>query len=403
MKQYVVIVGGELFNKGAQALTFTVVDKVKERYPGVKIVLLSSMDYRRPEGEKRKYAFEILPFPLDLKSDLLGGIYKSYDVLSAVLNKRKANRDIRNKVTAILSNCRALIDISGYALSSQRGKFNSLQYLLNLKIARKYRIPVYLFPQSYGPFEYGYLGNLIFHQQIKKELSSVKEIYAREQDGLHNLQRLNLNNVKRSFDIVLQNNKPYNLSNIFIREQFAGKHPEILPEAVGIIPNVKIMKHGNEEALYKLYEGLVDHLLKNNKNIYFLRHSYEDNKVIQAMREKYPNERQIFYLDHDYSCIEIDEMIKKFDFIIGSRYHSIVHAFKNYVPALVLGWAVKYDELLQAFGQTDYCFDVRKQIKTEEAISKIDTLLTRHKQESETIKKNYAKITENNIFDKLII
>lgn len=404
MKEYIVIVGGELFNKGAQALTFTVVDRIKERFPGTKIVLLSSMDYKRPKAEREKFAFEILPFPLDLKADLLGGSYKSFDYLSLLLKKRKASDEIRSRVRNILVNCKAFIDISGYALSSQRGKFTSLQYLLNLKIARKFNIPTYLFPQSFGPFHYGYIGNLLLHSLIKQELKSVKEIYAREDDGLNNLKKLRLNNVERSFDIVLQNNQPYNLSHIYKRdesEQF--KDIQVLKNSVGIVPNVKIMKHGNKENLYNLYFEIINHLIKNNKNIYLLRHSFEDNEVINVIKEKFKGSDSIHYLDKDYNCIEIDEVIKKFDFIIGSRYHSVVHAFKNFVPALVLGWAIKYDELLKAFNQSDYCFDVRNQIEIKDAIAKIDKLLINHKIESDTISSRYSQLMKKNIFEKMVI
>ncbi|MBD1382678.1 polysaccharide pyruvyl transferase family protein [Metabacillus arenae] len=402
MRKYVVIVGGELFNKGAQALTFTAVDQIKTRFPNTQIVLLSSMDFKRPNEEKDKYAFEILPFSLDLKSDLLGGLYKSYDYLSLVINKRKASKDIRNKVKNIFKNSTAMIDISGFALSSQRGEFSSLQYLLNLKIARKYNIPTFLFPQSFGPFNYGPIRNLVFHKLIKKELSNVKKIYVREDDGMENLKKLGLNNIQRSYDIVLQNTKSYSKSNIYKSDNVNMKVNDLVIEnSIGIIPNVKIMKHGNATQLYNLYYQLIDHLIKNNKNVYFLRHSYEDKEIIENIKQKFPQNKKIFYLDEDYSCIEIDEIIKKFNFIIGSRYHSIVHAYKNFVPAIVLGWAIKYDELLSAFDQNEFCFDVRGEIEVKDAIAKLDILLKSFEQERDIISKKYKEITTNNIFDKV--
>ena len=42
----IVIVGGELFNKGAQAMTFTVVDEFSSRYPEKDIYLFSNSDYK---------------------------------------------------------------------------------------------------------------------------------------------------------------------------------------------------------------------------------------------------------------------------------------------------------------------------------------------------------------------
>lgn len=40
----VIITGGELFNKGAQAMTFIAVDELRRRFPEHQIFLLSEMD-----------------------------------------------------------------------------------------------------------------------------------------------------------------------------------------------------------------------------------------------------------------------------------------------------------------------------------------------------------------------
>ena len=53
----IIITGGELFNKGAQAMTFVAVDELRKRFPEHEVCLLSEMDLERPEEERRKYAF----------------------------------------------------------------------------------------------------------------------------------------------------------------------------------------------------------------------------------------------------------------------------------------------------------------------------------------------------------
>ena len=72
-------------------------------------------------------------------------------------------------------------------------------------------------------------------------------------------------------------------------------------------------------------------------------------------------------IDEDLNILEIEDIIKKFDFIITSRYHSIVHSYKNGVPALVIGWSIKYFELLKIFHQSQYCINYDN-IKYEENI-----------------------------------
>ena len=56
----IIITGGELFNKGAEAMTFIAVDELKKRFPNHKIYVLSDMDLKRPKEEKEKYAFSFM-------------------------------------------------------------------------------------------------------------------------------------------------------------------------------------------------------------------------------------------------------------------------------------------------------------------------------------------------------
>ena len=59
MEKYILVTGGELYNKGAQAMTFITADEIAKRWPNCKMVLLSPRDVKRPESEKSKYKFEI--------------------------------------------------------------------------------------------------------------------------------------------------------------------------------------------------------------------------------------------------------------------------------------------------------------------------------------------------------
>ena len=56
----IIITGGELFNKGAQAMTFVAVNELRRLFPEHEIFLLSEMDYARPEHEKMGYNFRFM-------------------------------------------------------------------------------------------------------------------------------------------------------------------------------------------------------------------------------------------------------------------------------------------------------------------------------------------------------
>ncbi len=135
---------------------------------------------------------------------------------------------------------------------------------------------------------------------------------------------------------------------------------DVVQPAIGLVPNVKIMQHGNEKEIYRHYKTLINRVLESGKNIYLLRHSFEDLEILKAIKDDFIDDHRVILLEDDYNCIQIDELLSKFDFIIASRYHSIIHAYKNAVPAFVFGWAIKYQELLSAFSQERYMFDVRE-------------------------------------------
>lgn len=100
-------------------------------------------------------------------------------------------------------------------------------------------------------------------------------------------------------------------------------------------------------------------------------------------------------------CLEFNQFIQSFDYIIGSRYHAIVHAYKNSVPCIVLGWADKYRELLKQFGQEKYMFDVRADIDQEAVLQSVICMENQWMTEKRVIERCLQKYQKYNCFDIL--
>ena len=94
-------------------------------------------------------------------------------------------------------------------------------------------------------------------------------------------------------------------------------------------------------------------------------------------------------------------LVKQFDFLIASRYHSIIHAYKEGIPCVALGWAVKYQELLELFNQSNYVFDVRNMNNFVEILNAVVWLDKKHLLESKKIKKELFEVQKENCFDIL--
>lgn len=390
----IIITGGELFNKGAQAMTFVTVHELKKRFPDHVIYLLSEMDLARPKEERDRYAFGFtgwypIKFAKAQKNPLLW-------LACRVRNGRELAQ-----AETIYKNCDAMIDISGYALGSNWSFRNNDRYLNHLEFAKAFKIPVYLMPQSFGPFDFGEEHPGI-DQRCRELLPGCQAILAREQEGYDALiNTYGLKNVQLAHDLVL-NNKGIDLANIFKTvPQF--ELPEIAPNSIAVVPNGRNLTVGNNEEVLALYRAAIRRGLEQGKIVYLLHHAASDAKISAQLKEAFSEEERVILLEQEFSCLEFNELVKRFDYLMASRFHSIVHAFKNGIPCVTLGWAKKYDDLLDQFGQGDYLFDVRKGPSSEEITAAMDQLNGCRADESEKILSRLANVQQHNVFDILTL
>lgn len=394
MKNKIVIVGGELFNKGAQAMTFVTVNEISKRYPECEIVLLSQRDFKRPKEEKDKYKFKISG--MDTGCLFYNNLFL-YILISLLKNTDKnLLRDFKN----LLNETKFMIDISGYQLSSDWGWAVSVRYLLQIKCFALKGIPVYLFPQSFGPFLYRPIFQFILDRFIKKYMSYPKAVYAREKEGFEFLTKYNLKNVRISPDLVLLN-KEIDEDNIF-KTKFLTEPITVLPESIAVLPNMRLLVHGDKESIINIYKELIQYLLENKLNVYILRHSHEDLEMCNLIKDEFKSNDNVKLLKQEISCIEYSNLVKKFKFLIAARYHSIVHAYKEGVPCIIFGWATKYHELAELFAQSDYQFEIRTGVNTEKVLAATENMLKNYEEESKQIN-SVLKIIQknNNIFNIL--
>jgi polysaccharide pyruvyl transferase WcaK-like protein len=399
MSRYVIITGGGFSNKGAQSMTFITVNEIKNRFPDKKIVLLSETAYKLDANEKSMYDFDILPVNTDILFSLAGWGYKiAWSLKTKNINNSKHNAVIP-KLQEVLKNTDYIVDVSGYTLSSQRAVGLQLSYLFTIMVAKKYGIKVYLMPQSFGPFDYSGKKKSVLEYLIRKSMRYPEVIFAREKEGYNYLKNeFGLKNVKKSYDLVLLN-KDIDVSKVYkkIPEYTEYKNAR----DVAIVPNMRNFDHGNKEQIIALYDSIIKKLLKENKMVYLIRHSQEDIEACEILKARFPNNENVALIVDDMSCIEFDALVKKFDFLIASRFHSIVHAYKNNVPCIALGWATKYHELLSIFNQEEYIFDVRENIDSVKVEKAIDKLLTYHNTESQKILSILKKVQNYNVFDEI--
>ena len=393
---YVMITGGSLVNKGAQAMIYVTVCEVKKRFPDKDILVVMDLNGIPKEADLDNFNFKIVGNSVIGREALfwLGGIW-SLRALKRGVNKRELF-----KVRKIWKNTDYVFDISGFAIGKKWGMLRSCRTAMKAALAKKYHAHCIFLPQSFGPFDYKADEKEVLktHRILKKWLSDADVLYARENSGKEMLQELGLENVKLAQDIVLQN-KEYDVGTIY-KTQPRIQQAEIHKKSVGLIPNKHVVTSMKND-VYLLWDAAIEKLLGMGYMVYLLMHDNSDLQIIQTIKERHREDNRVVLLENDFSCIEYNQLVKKFDFIVASRYHSIVHAYRNAVPCVVLGWADKYGVLLEAVNQTGYNLDLRKEIEAEELLQCIERMAECREENVRIISDRVREIQKENDFDTL--
>ena len=388
------ILGANFQNKGAQAMLFTATSELRKRFPGCDVLFMTRE--KPQEGYEFTYLYDLTGW------DFLKGGFSSVKAIARVgYLKLIGHKNVITSAKQFISTLKkvdAFVDISGYALSSQRGVSRSISYLNQIRVAKKLDIPYFIMPQSIGPFDYGDKQNHM-DKLLKKYLPYPVKIFPREEEGYNILTKdYGLKNVEQSYDLVLQN-KAIVLENV-INQGYKKTSPKF--ETIGnvaIIPNERNFDYGSLERYTELYRKLIKQLQAHNKTIYLVRHSEEDLEACHMIFDELPDRHGVFLLEDDFDCLQFNTIVQQMDYVIGSRYHGIVHAIKNSVPAIVLGWAIKYQVLLSMFNQERFLFDVRGHIDMDALLKAVDDMESSWQKEKQVIGSKLGDYQQDSCFD----
>lgn len=359
----ILITGANFSNKGAQSMLFITVNEIRKRFPN------SDIYFETLEiVELSNYKFDSIRVSINTWEMLLGGIggtiayMKRFvkDSMRFLLGERKEIFTEFHNIN-ILKKINYIIDISGFALGDKWDYGHNYLYILRIKVAKKYNIPFIILPQSFGPFLYyrrfGMVKARKLISMLKENLDYPQIIYAREKDGIKCLESIGVSkNVRLSTDLVLQSVQ-LDFNNLFCRP-IVPQIPVInTKNNIGVIPNIQCGIHFNENIMLSLYYQILTCLEGYGRNIYIVRHSNEDKELCEKIFKLLKSNR-IHLINEELSCLEYDGLVKKFDYIIGSRFHGLVHALKNKIPCIAIGWSIKYMELMETVGIENFAFDI---------------------------------------------
>jgi polysaccharide pyruvyl transferase WcaK-like protein len=400
MKTFIVT-GIQMRNKGSQAMFLSLYSALKSKYQDCDVVGFASK-YDSPE----QYNFRLLPFDNFTRfvfEHRLQKVPHLASVLTYFVSKFRRHDKWIGKLSEMegaLRKADAVFDASGYALGSGWPKQSGRALLQTIKIARQYKKKIILMPQSFGPFDWGEKDDASFLEQVKEELTYPARIYAREREGYQCLSVLGLNNVELSADLVVREKLFPRASDILRHAETRGiEYPP--RDSVGFIINRNLYRIGDAADVREMYTRILQKLIDNGEKVCILNTSTADTDLVDSILEKISDRQNIDVITGEYSSPELIDMIARFKYVVASRYHSVVFAYRNGVPAVILGWASKYDDLAALFQQQDYVFDIRDP-GADRIITQIDRMGANYQMEARRIKECLERIQVDSVVQQAI-
>lgn len=351
MAKKIMIVGANFNDKGSQAKLYAVINELRNRFSDCEVYYAHNDE----QLDGSLYRFGKIAFTKKVQSQVLKA--NPLTNITKLFKKKDESSSGDNDVSDIVSQLDLIIDVSEHTLTKDSLISDVEFYINNIKLAKKYKIPMIIMPQSFGPLNFS-ADNMYILGDMKDILFYPKAIYCREQFGYDELMGyFGLDNLRRSTDMLLIDNG-FDLSNVctkFYRPEI----PEIAADNnVAIIPNAVYFNKKHYDKSIDLYNKLFEALKFAKKNVYVVSQASSDMDICKELSTNFGHFPNVYFIDRELDSVEFDMFVKKFELVISSRYTACVQAYRNYIPVLLLGDDVKYKELSELLGQEKFCFDV---------------------------------------------
>lgn len=372
----VIVHGAGFSNKGAEAMLKTVQTELMRRLAQVEFLL-----WRCREGDyqvAQKDGFTPLPLPFESGHSLFRLLPRRIEVLLWCLYEIGRARDLRqlqslcNRKALFARACGdyleraiqgfdAYIDISGFAYGDAWGMgfFRSSRILK--EYCRRHSKPAIYLPQSWGTFE---------DPQVRAALrgllsGSLTHFYSRDTHSSRCLESA----------LGMPDGAVSAFPDIAFRflggtaqqgeQLLRGMGCAVQRPLIGIAPNMRAYERaagqGHANAYLQTLVGFANYCLENydvdlvlqanEVDISGLR--LDDRYLCSLLAASVNRPDRCFFTQEALSAEATKALIGHFQFLVASRYHSLVFALSQGVPCMAIGWSRKYWELFSLFGMGD--------------------------------------------------
>ncbi|MBD3207966.1 MAG: hypothetical protein GF370_00745 [Candidatus Nealsonbacteria bacterium] len=276
-----------------------------------------------------------------------------------------------------ISSCNFLIGANGYCFHNTNGIKSIIFSLSRPLFSFLLKKRVYLFPQSFGPFESKcrrFLYRFVFPK--------IDKIYVRGEESEENLSQI----IERELIICPDMAFLFDVPERYYQKNRLNNKTDL--KKIGIVPNIKLKKK-DKNYIDRLAELVSDMANCDTCKIFLIPHEikkgkFDDLSVCEQIYESLNEEKKekvITIGNEKYSAYDYKAIIGQLDVVIASRFHSAVAALSQEVPTITLAWSFKYKELMSWFGLENYNIDFNNF-----DVKKIDYLLEEIEKNDQAIK-----------------
>jgi colanic acid/amylovoran biosynthesis protein len=161
-------------------------------------------------------------------------------------------------------------------------------------------------------------------------------------------------------------------------------------KCVAIIPNTRMFDKtsGNTGGDYLNFLNLcIEQLLNRRLSPFILLHEKNDLQISEKVIAKLSAEVPLVMEENP---LYIKGLLGQCDFVIGSRFHGLVSALSQGVPAIGSGWSHKYQWLYKDYGVPELLME--NSLRDTDLNKKIDMLIERGKRQ--TLDQNLKRASE---------
>ncbi len=235
--------------------------------------------------------------------------------------------------------------------------YNSLRFVFEI-LSNK---PIYLFPQSIGPFK-TFLGRIL----AKWLLNHTRMIAVRELHSLKYGLALGIDKAKLLVAPDMGFWSPINSPSDSINLLHENGVDPTQQKLLAVILSKKIFSDDNSKLTYdSLSEVLSNVLHRPDVSVVFICHGLSLNcdkagKLCNSLvYEKLKEKKRAFLIQRDYSVEELWGIIGQCDVVFTSLTHPVIASLKQDVPVLSLGYSHKTLGILERFGMSKYLVECK--------------------------------------------